>query len=387
MTKTETWVTLGVSIAFTLMVALAIFEEFSIGRLGVVLFFVFWVPMLVLHELGHAVMARALGWKVREIVIGFGRTLWQWRLGETHIKVKLAPIEGYVLPAPIERGNLRLKSALIYAAGPGAELLLLALILVVFGTDSVFGTATDLLQVSLQMLAAVIVIGAGFNLLPFSTGGGVSDGLGIISAPFMTEDAVELRLLAFEIGEAKSSISAGATKQGLAKATLLLEKQPGNEHLQRLYCEALSADGQDDVAREYVVQKLAESSMSDSDRIEWLALQARIELYAARPENLTLDLALQKALALSPDEPQLLALKGASLVRRNRFEDGGNLLAGAWRRNDGSAGDAEMLAWLAIAATRAGNVAAAARFRQAFEAVNRSSLLAKRVRRHFDAPK
>ena len=103
----------------------ALLEDFQPEKYSVVFFVIFWAPMLALHEFGHALMARALGWRVREIVIGFGPELWRTRIGETDLVLKLAPLEGYVLPAPTSRRRARLKTALIYAAGPGAEFLLL----------------------------------------------------------------------------------------------------------------------------------------------------------------------------------------------------------------------------------------------------------------------
>lgn len=383
MTRSESWITTVFAVAFTVMITLAVFEEFSVGRLSVVLFFVFWIPMLVLHEAGHALAARLLGWRVREIVIGFGRTLWQRRIGETCVKVKLAPVEGYVLPAPIERGRLRLKSALIYAAGPGAEILLLAVLVAVFGANAVFGDAGEnLLHVCLHTLAFVIVLGAGFNLLPFSTGGAVSDGLGIVSSLYMNEETVELRLLSPDIGDTRELIQAGNTTRALESARRLHERLPRNAALERLYVAALAADGRDDEARERIRSKLAAATLTQIEQCSWLALQARTELYAASPEFLTMDLALQKALAALPDDTELLTLKGASLVLRNRFEDGGNLLADAWRRGGGN--DAELLAFLAIAAQGVGNDDAARYFAQHFHEINDSKWLANRLRGRLD---
>ena len=79
-----------------------------------------------------------------------------------------------------------------------------------------------------------------------------------------------------------------------------------------------------------------------------------------------------RSLTKSPNAPDLLAIKGASLVRRGRSEEGGNMLADAWRRNDGSADAAMILAWLTIAAHRCRNPQAAMHYRGAFDHVNRS---------------
>jgi len=65
----------------------------------------FWKPLLVivalftmvmLHELGHFVMARRAGMKATEFFVGFGPRLWSVRRGETEYGVKAIPVGGYV---------------------------------------------------------------------------------------------------------------------------------------------------------------------------------------------------------------------------------------------------------------------------------------------------
>ena len=219
MTANETRISIVIGVAFSATMLATVFEEYSPKNLSILFMLLFWVPMLILHEAGHAVVAKLLGWRVREMVIGFGRDLWQWQIGETRIKIKLAPIEGYVLPAPMEPEHIRLKSALIYAAGPGAELLLLAIMLIVFGWETIFGESDETFRIALKSLAAVILFGAGFNLLPFRSEGAVSDGLGIISSPFMSSDAIEWRLLTFELREIQQFLETGETKKAVDSVT------------------------------------------------------------------------------------------------------------------------------------------------------------------------
>ena len=382
LSQTEARISATVGILFTIMILLAIFEEYSAGRLSVILVLLFWIPMLVLHELGHAIAAHLLGWRVKEIVIGFGRELWQWQVGETRIRVKLAPVEGYVLPLPTSARGMRLKSALIYAAGPGIELLLLAAMVFVLGSDYVFGGSNELGQVAAQSLAIAILLGAGFNLLPFATDGGVSDGLGIISSPFMSDAAIELRLLAGDIRDIAALIDSGNTSEAATQAERLLGRFPNNPVLQDLYAAALSANGQDEAARDYVRARLAEGGLDDALQRTWLNRQARVELHAAEPSALVLDLAVQKVLATAPNDLTAATTKAAALVMRGQSEAGGELLVDVWRRNNGQVRDAELLAYLAIAAHRVGNRDATDRFRSAFSQINRSARLDQLVSRY-----
>jgi hypothetical protein len=138
--------------------------------------------------------------------------------------------------------------------------------------------------------------------------------------------------------------------------------------------------GDTEQAREIVRNKLANTELQKSQRQSWLYQQAQVELHAENPSWLVLDLALQKALAIAPRSSALLATKGAALVMRGQARDGGELLADAWRSNDGSVQDAELLAYLTIAAHKIGNADARRQFEEAFEQANRSSALAQRVR-------
>jgi uncharacterized ion transporter superfamily protein YfcC len=59
----------------------AMLQEYVPQKLSIVFFVVFWTIMLVVHELGHAGMAKLLGWHVGRISIGFGPELWSGRMG------------------------------------------------------------------------------------------------------------------------------------------------------------------------------------------------------------------------------------------------------------------------------------------------------------------
>jgi len=65
----------------------------GVSGLVVVLSFVI---MLVLHELGHFLVARWSGMQVTEFFIGFGPRLWAFRKGETTYGVKAVPAGAYV---------------------------------------------------------------------------------------------------------------------------------------------------------------------------------------------------------------------------------------------------------------------------------------------------
>jgi membrane-associated protease RseP (regulator of RpoE activity) len=75
------------------MVVLAFVRPQLAGTIGVLAAIVL---MIMLHELGHFVMAKRAGMKVTEYFLGFGPRLWSFRRGETEYGVKAIPAGGYV---------------------------------------------------------------------------------------------------------------------------------------------------------------------------------------------------------------------------------------------------------------------------------------------------
>jgi hypothetical protein len=61
MTETESRVSALVGLTITLLFVVAILDEFSTRKLSIVFFMLFWIPMLVVHELGHAIAAKRQG--------------------------------------------------------------------------------------------------------------------------------------------------------------------------------------------------------------------------------------------------------------------------------------------------------------------------------------
>jgi membrane-associated protease RseP (regulator of RpoE activity) len=64
--------------------------------LGVVLFLVGVIASIALHEVGHMAPAKLFGVKVTQYFVGFGRTVWSVRRGETEYGVKAIPMGGFI---------------------------------------------------------------------------------------------------------------------------------------------------------------------------------------------------------------------------------------------------------------------------------------------------
>jgi membrane-associated protease RseP (regulator of RpoE activity) len=66
------------------------------GTIAIVAFFVGLLLIILIHEGGHYLAARAFGFRVLEYFVGFGPRVWSVRRGEIEYGVKAIPAGGYV---------------------------------------------------------------------------------------------------------------------------------------------------------------------------------------------------------------------------------------------------------------------------------------------------
>jgi len=71
-------------------------ESVLLFVLGVVIILIGVAVSIALHEVGHLVPAKLFGVKVTQYMIGFGKTLFSFRRGETEYGVKAIPLGGYI---------------------------------------------------------------------------------------------------------------------------------------------------------------------------------------------------------------------------------------------------------------------------------------------------
>jgi len=186
-----------ISIIFLFMMTMEILSNFEPKKLGALLFVIFWIPLLFIHEFGHAIMAKVLGWNVQRIVIGLGKVLFNTHLLNAPMEIRSIPLEGFVQIAPKTVHFARFKHALIYFAGPGIELLAFFIIMVMLGGfEQLFIITNDYTRIALQSFAFAALVGAVLNLIPLGIitqdGSTPNDGMGILLCLFSTEMDYEL---------------------------------------------------------------------------------------------------------------------------------------------------------------------------------------------------
>lgn len=182
----EKWIAAILSLAFAAMMGMALMEDYQPRNLAAVLVLLFWGPLLIIHEAGHAVVARLCGWEVDQIVLGFGRTRWRLMVAGIPVEIKTLPLSGFVLPRPRDLQSPRLKNALIYAGGPAFELLAALLIIGLIGPATFFQPSESLPVIAAQAFGLAAALGLVLTLVPYRIsevrGESWSDGLGIIAS-------------------------------------------------------------------------------------------------------------------------------------------------------------------------------------------------------------
>lgn len=183
--KAELATIILLSVFFFGCLGFAVFEDFTVYKLSVPFFLVSWAILLIIHEFGHALVAKALGWRVELVSIGTGKLLTTRRIFGMPTEFRAIPLSGFAVPRPTDLIQPQFKSFLIYAAGPGVELLLVSLIWYLMGSEQLLQRSPSIVTIALQSFCSAAIFGACINLipLPISSEDGKTrwtDGMGMI---------------------------------------------------------------------------------------------------------------------------------------------------------------------------------------------------------------
>lgn len=149
---------------------------------GVVLFIGALLLVIMVHEAGHFVAAKLLGFKATKFFVGFGPTVWSFRRGETEYGIKLIPAGGFVKivgmnpyedVAPEDEprsypNKPRWQRAIMIAAGPATHWPLAFLILAITSMTIGFptGNATNTVSIIETRIDGVSTPAADAGLRP-----------------------------------------------------------------------------------------------------------------------------------------------------------------------------------------------------------------------------
>lgn len=325
------------NIGFIALCALVVLlrPEWHVTRVArnLALFVLAYMPVMLLHEAGHAAMGRLLGFRSYGVVVGFGRLLWRSSVWGVPVEWRAIPMGAVTRAALVSSAGARWRMALFAFAGPLANLLALALVWPrVPGPDAWavdFGYAGGL---ALGWAGANALCAAG-NLIPFRHANPLgllaSDGLLIVQALRAGPGVVSEWLRARFLLEAFLAHEARRYEDALASVREGLAAYPGDPQLTSWLGGALLRTGQAEAAREVFLGLLA-TGLSLADRAIMLSNVAWCDFVSAREDRL--DEALQcseEAFDQLAWMPAVQNTRGAVLVWAERAQEALPLLRAA----------------------------------------------------------
>ncbi len=356
MTPAERWMAIVFGVGFTALVVADLIEGYTVAKLSVGFIVLFWFPLLAVHEIGHAVVARWLGWRVVEIAVGYGPQVARLAWGNTLIVIRAIPAGGHVIPALTKRRLARLESGLIYFAGPGIELLLVGLVALALGPDALFSSVSSTVAVAAQSLALTAFAGAVINLVPFAAAGSVSDGLGILLSASMNRDHVEALVALPYSRAAQPFIDRGDATEALRVVDNGLEAFPDNRLLEITRAVCIAAKGEQQAAMDQL-QKIRDlPELGQSMEAEALHAAALVVLEAGDRSLLSeAEAACRAAIELVPSVKFEITL-GRIQLEQQRFSLARTTLMHAYKATRDARLEDQCIAYLAMAGYGEGRV-------------------------------
>jgi hypothetical protein len=346
--------------------AAELLREPSVRKLSVVFIALSWGPLLVIHELGHAVCARLVGFRVHEIVLGFGPELARFRALGARVTLRLIPVEGYVLPSPTRVEGARAASALVYFAGPAAELLAAGLVTLWIGGDTMFGTSDQVGVIAAQSFGVAALLGAGMNLIPHAAAGQASDGLGILLSFRTSDETFVYRMAHPTMAEAQRLIDADRPGAALDRLERELQRDPDNPFLPAMRARCLAAVGRAEEAFAELDALRARPHWSDLVEGERLHAAACVALETGDRELLgDAEGAARAALERMPGSADVEVTLAAIDIEQGRHAQADALLLQVFKSTRDPSLEDRCLAYLAVTAAALGRTDDAARFRGA----------------------
>jgi membrane-associated protease RseP (regulator of RpoE activity) len=207
--------------------AVELLRDFDRTKLTFFFFVLAWIVLVPVHEAGHALAGRLCGWRVRRVGIGLGPVVKRLHVRGVPVEIRAVPLVGFVSTQPTTLHRARLSQALVYAGGPGIELLVAAAIGAVVGFDVLLAPSRSVGVLAAQSVALAAAVGAGLNLIPFvNREGQPSDGMGLLMSPFQTRRYFLAQIAAPELEAAARQLARGDAAGALGLYDAALEKHP-----------------------------------------------------------------------------------------------------------------------------------------------------------------
>ena len=281
------------------------------------------------HELGHALMAHALGCRVFSVTAGVGPRILERTVRGVRFRLHAYPFGGFTVTVPRGRRFFRFKQFVVVAAGPAVNGLLVAGALLL-GRDLEGGGIVEGPRPALALLVANTVLLVG-NLIPLraaSPAGVVpNDGLALLKLPFTKASAVTEALVARYALEADACRERNSLQEARSWAERGLGEFPGAPVLHLSLGFTLVLSGDCEGARRQFLACAEAKDVAPALRALALNNAAWVDAVTAPNDRLEeADRLSQDALETLGFIPALKGTRGAVLVALGRHDEGAALL-------------------------------------------------------------
>ncbi len=332
--------------------------------LNLCLVFLLTVPMVVLHEIGHAVAGRLLGVHILGISIGRGRVLYHRRILGVNVEWKLLPIAGLTIPGAVPARRLRSRMFLFVLAGPLTHLLVVVALVYLARFSGLqlgsFTTEPAPLAALLVCNAAMLVVGLWPRRVPYDLALISNDARTLSRLPFFSKKDSEALLAALFASEAIQADRLGRTAEAVKWAKIAVETCGESQAALNTMGVILCSMASFEEARTVFSALLQRDDLSPATRLLYLNNVAWADVMLRDGQLLSeADRYSARAYGNMPWIPELMETRGTVLVELGRADEGLKLLLAAM---DKRAGDTRARAFdaclLAMAERARGNHAA-----------------------------
>jgi Zn-dependent protease len=350
------------------------FPQQSLGYFLLDVFFILLLslPMVVLHELAHALTARLMGMRVFAIFLGYGRPFLSRRLFGIRWNLAALPVGGATAIGGPPMQGYRLRLFLTYLSGPAihAVALLLAMALgilsAMFGTlgGSIFWSMVAAVAGYLTISNLLLLIG---SLIPRQaigvTGLSGSDGWNLLSIPFLKDQELSARYAGYFAQEAVEAVAQGDESGARRWIDQALAQAPEQSATRNGLGYVLLELGEAEAARR-VFSELVAGAADERPEARAMLMNnlAYTDAMLGHPELMDEAEAMSRAAyENAPWIPSIVGTRGAVMVSCGQLVEGIELLKQAMARQTDPRGRAADACWIAIAQARQGDREAARR--------------------------
>ncbi len=337
--------------------------------LAVFSFIFFLYPLIIIHELAHAITARILGLRVFAIHMGYGKVLVNTYLGKVAVVLRSLPLGGLTYISAPRLPFYHLRFGLTYLAGPFIHLaILLAMGPLWLQMGGLIGAdrSPAFLLLTNWLIANLVVLVA--NLIPrrvdTSYGPIRSDGGQIVNALFHKPGNMEARLARYYATEAAEAArqdhltdAEGWIEQGLAQ-------YPTDPLMLNVAGYVFFQAGQWERGRQVWLAQLADGENLKPE-IKFMALNNIAFANLLLNDPALLDEADRYSTEAHKNMPWMAPIRGtrgAVLIELNQPEEGLELVRSSLEKTDTLKDKAYTMSYIAIGEARLGNQAEAARY-------------------------